>query len=107
MSGVKWIKIVTDLFNDEKILLIKSLPSPNIIIVKGIRVYDYTVEGKIKEKARPRVYNGHAMTSQDSVRYENWIRLCYQQQRGKHLNETVKANIIVFHKVPKSCTKKG
>ena len=37
------------------------------------------VEGKIKGKARPRVYNGHAMTSQDSVSYENWIRLCYQQ----------------------------
>lgn len=27
------------------------------------------VEGKINEKARPRVYNGHAVTSQDSVSF--------------------------------------
>lgn len=65
------------------------------------------VEGKIKGKARPRFYNGHAMTSQDSVSYENWIGFCYQQQEGMHLNGTIKANIIVFHKAPKSCTKKG
>lgn len=64
------------------------------------------VEGKIKGKARPRVYNGHAMTPQDSVNYENWVRLCYQQQGGIHLEGPIKANIIVFHKVPKSCTKK-
>jgi len=33
MAEVKWIKIVTDLFNDEKILLIESLPSADSIIV--------------------------------------------------------------------------
>lgn len=47
------------------------------------------------------------MTSQDSVSYETWIGLCYQQQGGMHLNGTIKANIIVFHKAPKSCTKKA
>lgn len=33
MAEVKWIKIVTDLFDDEKILLIESLPSADSIIV--------------------------------------------------------------------------
>ena len=33
MSGVKWIKIVTDIFDDEKILLIESLPGSDSIIV--------------------------------------------------------------------------
>lgn len=33
MGEVKWIKIVTDLFNDEKILMIESLPSADSIIV--------------------------------------------------------------------------
>lgn len=33
MADVKWIKIVTDLFDDEKILLIESLPSADSIIV--------------------------------------------------------------------------
>lgn len=33
MSDVKWIKIATDIFNDEKILLLESLPSSDSIIV--------------------------------------------------------------------------
>ena len=33
MSEVKWIKIVTDIFDDEKILLIESLPERDSIIV--------------------------------------------------------------------------
>lgn len=33
MAGVKWIKITTDIFDDEKILLIESLPDSDAIIV--------------------------------------------------------------------------
>lgn len=33
MASVKWIKIVTDIFDDEKMLLIESLPSADSIIV--------------------------------------------------------------------------
>lgn len=33
MSSVKWIKIVTDIFDDEKMLLIESLPGSDSIIV--------------------------------------------------------------------------
>lgn len=33
MSDVKWIKIVTDIFDDEKMLLIEGLPSADSIIV--------------------------------------------------------------------------
>ena len=33
MSDVKWIKIVTDIFDDEKILLIESMPEADSIIV--------------------------------------------------------------------------
>jgi len=33
VADVKWIKIVTDIFDDEKILLIESLPSADSIIV--------------------------------------------------------------------------
>ena len=33
MADVKWIKIVTDIFDDEKILLIESLPDADAIIV--------------------------------------------------------------------------
>ena len=33
MAEVKWIKIVTDIFDDEKILMIESLPEKDSIIV--------------------------------------------------------------------------
>lgn len=33
MADVKWIKITTDIFDDEKILLIESLPDSDSIIV--------------------------------------------------------------------------
>lgn len=32
-SEIKWIKIVTDIFDDEKILLIESMPDADSIIV--------------------------------------------------------------------------
>ena len=65
-----------------------------------------TVEGKIKGKARPRVFNGHAMTPQDTVTYENWVKVCYQNAGGKHLEGPVRAKIDIYYKVPKSYTKK-
>ena len=33
MADVKWIKIVTDIFDDEKILMIESMPDADTIIV--------------------------------------------------------------------------
>ena len=64
------------------------------------------VEGKIKGKARPRVYNGRAITPKDTINYENWVKLCYQQQGGKHLEGPIRARVIAYYKVPKSYTKK-
>ena len=65
-----------------------------------------TVEGKIKGKARPRVFNGHAMTPKDTVTYENWVKVCYQNAGGKLLEGPVRAKIDIYYKVPKSYTKK-
>lgn len=64
------------------------------------------VEGKIKGKARPRVFNGRAITPADTVHYENWVRLCYQEQCGEYLEGPINATIIVYHKIPKSYSKK-
>lgn len=38
MADVKWIKIVTDIFDDEKMLLIESLPSADSIIVIWFKI---------------------------------------------------------------------
>lgn len=67
-----------------------------------------TVEGKIKGKARPR-YNtktGRAFTPGDTIQYENWVRLCYQEQDGRYFEGAVRAKITAYYKVPKSYTKK-
>lgn len=64
------------------------------------------VEGKIKGKARPRVFNGRAITPADTVQYENWVRLCYQEQCGEYLEGSIRARIIAYYKIPKSYSKK-
>ena len=64
------------------------------------------VEGKIKGKARPRVFNGHAVTPKDTVNYENWVRLCYQQQGNGLIEGSIRARIVAYYKIPKSYTKK-
>lgn len=65
------------------------------------------VEGTIKGKARPRLGKFTTYTPDDTVNYENWVKICYQQQDGRHfLNEPIRAEIRVYHKVPKSYSKK-
>lgn len=44
MASVKWIKIVTDIFDDEKILMIESMPSSDSIIVIWFKLL--TLAGK-------------------------------------------------------------
>ena len=65
------------------------------------------VEGYIRGKQRPR-FNSKARrtyTPQDTVNYENWVKLCYQQQDGRHLEGPVVAEIIAYYKIPKSYSK--
>lgn len=64
------------------------------------------VEGKIKGKARPRVFNGRAITPIETVQYENWVRICYQEQCGEYLEGSIRARIIAYYKIPKSYSKK-
>ena len=64
------------------------------------------VEGKLKGKARPRVYKGRAITPKDTVTYENWVRLCYNEQDNRMLEGPIKATINIYHGIPKSYSKK-
>ena len=64
------------------------------------------IEGKIKGKGRPKVFNGHGVTPKDTVAYENLVKLYYKQQDGRHLEGSIRARIIAYYKVPKSYTKK-
>lgn len=64
------------------------------------------VPGKIKGKARPRIGKGYAYTPKDTVTYENWIKHCYIEQSNKLLEGSVKAEVRIYHEVPKSYSKK-
>lgn len=66
------------------------------------------IDGKIKGKARPRfnIKTGRTFTPKDTVSYENWVKMCYQQQGGKYLKGSIKAEIVAYYKIPKSYTKK-
>ena len=66
------------------------------------------VEGKIKGKQRPRfnTKTGRAFTPNDTVSYEKMVRHCYMQQCGEMLEGSIKAEIHVYYKIPKSYTKK-
>lgn len=66
------------------------------------------VEGKIKGKARPRfsTKTGRTFTPGDTISYENWVKLCYQDQSNLYLNGSIKARIVAYYKIPKSYNKK-
>lgn len=64
------------------------------------------VNGKVKGKARPRVYNGVAVTPHDTVLYENWVRQCYMEQDGRFHQGEVAAFLWVYVPIPKSYSRK-
>lgn len=59
MSDVKWIKIVTDIFDDEKILLIESMPESDCLIVIWFKII--CLAGRIN--------NGGVLMLNDSIAY--------------------------------------
>jgi len=59
MADVKWIKIVTDIFDDEKILLIESMPEADAMIVIWFKLL--TLAGKIN--------NGGVLLFNDKLPY--------------------------------------
>ena len=66
------------------------------------------VEGKIKGKARVRFNSktGIAFSTNDNVKYENWVKLCYQEQSGKYIEGPIRAMIMAYYEIPKSYSKK-
>lgn len=66
------------------------------------------VEGYIRGKQRPRFNSKtrRTYTPQDTVNYENWVKMCYKQQSNKKLEGSIKATIIAYFAIPKSYSKK-
>ncbi|MBN3369111.1 RusA family crossover junction endodeoxyribonuclease [Clostridium botulinum] len=68
------------------------------------------IDGKPMGKQRPRfnTKTGKAYTADKTVNYENWVKLCYQQQcKGEKLTGEVVAFINAYYVIPKSTSKKN
>ena len=71
----------------------------------------FEVPGKPQGKGRPRagVVGGHARlrTPQETVQYENWIKLCYQREAGNtRFDVPVVLEVVALFEVPQSYPKK-
>ncbi|NFT02240.1 RusA family crossover junction endodeoxyribonuclease [Clostridium sporogenes] len=68
------------------------------------------IDGKPMGKQRPRFNSktGHTYTPDKTVNYENWVKLCYQQQcKGEKLTGEIVAFINAYYAIPKSTSKKN
>ena len=72
----------------------------------------FKIPGKVQAKQRPRfnVKNGRAYTPQQTVNYENYVKVCYMDYMNQFGWESrkgaIKAEIEVFMQIPKSDSKK-
>jgi len=68
----------------------------------------FTVPGRVRGKRRHRMGRGHAYKDQETVAYESWVRLCYQQAYPGQtpLEGPLGCVIHAYYKVPKSWPKK-
>lgn len=71
-------------------------------------MFTFTVPGKIKGKARPRVLkSGFTYTPKETVQYENWIKMCYREAQGEHHEQAVQVTIDAQFDRPKSHYRTG
>ena len=43
---------------------------------------EFKIDGKVQAKQRPRFSNGHTYTPKETVDYEQWVKLCFIQNKG-------------------------
>lgn len=68
----------------------------------------FEIPGKVQAKQRHRMTrSGHSYTPKETVEYENWIKLCFQQSECKMLDGQLSATVMAFFDVPKSTSKKN
>ena len=74
----------------------------------GMRV-KFEVPGEPRAKGRPRFSNGHAYTPENTVEYENWVRLCFYEQCGSvrfPSDSALGMNVTAYYSIPSSVSQK-
>lgn len=62
----------------------------------------FKIPGKIKAKQRPKFGQGRTYTPTDTINYENYIKILYQQECKKHFTGPVKMVITAYFQMPAS-----
>lgn len=62
----------------------------------------FKISGKIKGKQRPKFGKGRTYTPTDTVNYENYIKILYQQECKKYFTRPVKMVITAYFQMPAS-----
>lgn len=67
---------------------------------------DFTIDGAPRGKERPRFGNGHAYTPQNTLDYEEKIKLSYLRAGGKNYRDApIFMEIVIYLPIPKSASK--
>ena len=67
---------------------------------------NFTIDGKPQGKARPRLSYGRIKTPEETVIYENYIKLLYKSQIKQYFEGPIKVVINCFYPIAKSDSKK-
>lgn len=67
---------------------------------------DFTIDGKPQGKGRPRLSYGRIKTPEQTVIYENYIKLLYQSKVKEYFEGSIKMNIKAYYPIAKSDSKK-
>ena len=75
-------------------------------LLGGIKGFKFTIPGKPKAKARPRVTKKGVFTPKSTKDYELYVKACYKEQKGLHLgNSPVMLTVTAFFSIPKKISK--
>lgn len=66
----------------------------------------FNIPGKPQAKQRPRFTGHHAYTPKETVAYENWVRLCFQQTKAQKLTGEILSEMIFTFPIAASKSKK-
>lgn len=65
----------------------------------------FRVDGKVRGKGRPRFWNGHAVTPQETRDYEELVAMMYRVSGGKTIDIPCRVKVEAHYKIPSAASR--
>lgn len=65
----------------------------------------FEIKGRPQAKQRPRFSRGHTYTPKETVKFEKYVKECFEESKYEMLSGTLKATLTFIYEVPKSKSK--